>query len=204
MRSIGLEQLVAVGRVAHRARRHGDPQLGPERVGPRGVAVERAEHARDRVGLERAAGVDTRAEARDLEQALDLGDGSGLDVGHEQSGGVGAEIDHGDTRHVRGRASARRRSTSDRSFTARSRSSCARTTSAAPVVTASSSRTSRRDAPIAARAAIDTRRRAPRGRRWRSRRTAREEHTALAFARGLSYRATHRRGVEQSGSSSGS
>ena len=77
------------------------------------VVGQRVAHTRDRNGEEAAARVDSFAEPGDARAPHDLGHAAVLDVGDEQAGGVRAEVDRGDARHLRGtrprtrRASAR-------------------------------------------------------------------------------------------------
>ena len=77
-------------------------------------------------GEEAAARVDTLAEPGDARSAHELLDAAVFDVGDEQAGGVRAEVDRADARHLLGTAPRRRsRAALASAAAARSRASCA-------------------------------------------------------------------------------
>ena len=91
------EERLAVVRVADGARPDGEDALGAERLGLAPIVDEHVADAGDRGGEEDAAPVDRLAEPRDHPPAHDLVQQAVLDVGDEQAGGVGAEVDGGDS-----------------------------------------------------------------------------------------------------------
>jgi hypothetical protein len=95
------ERLAVLG-VAYRARRNGEYALGAQLVGFAPEVGERVADARDRDGEEAPARIDSFAEPGDPCPPRDLGHVAVRDVGDEEAGGVGAEVDRGDPRHLRG------------------------------------------------------------------------------------------------------
>src|SRR5207237_3352814 len=85
-----------VPRVADGARRDGESPLGAELLGGASEVGEHVAHARDREGEELAALVDALAEPRDPRLAVELLHEPVCDVGDEEPGRVGAEVDGGD------------------------------------------------------------------------------------------------------------
>ncbi len=91
-----------VGRVAHGGGEHREVGLAAVAVDQRAVVGEHSAGPLDSLGGEPPVRVHARAEAGDAREAHKLGHGPlGCDVGDEQAGGVGADVDHGDA-HGRG------------------------------------------------------------------------------------------------------
>ncbi len=96
------EEGLAVVGLTDGARADGEHALGAEPFGNAPVAGEDVPDTGHRHGEEAPPLVDALAEARQLEASRDLLDASAVDVGDEQPGRVGAEIDGRDAGHLRG------------------------------------------------------------------------------------------------------
>jgi hypothetical protein len=86
------KRLTVLG-VPDRARADGECALCAELLDQPPVVRKAVAHARNREGEQAPALVDAVAELREAQVARNLGDATVLDVGHEQPGGVGPEID---------------------------------------------------------------------------------------------------------------
>src|SRR2546421_332253 len=75
------------------------PALGAELVHSRPVIGDGTQHTRDRGLAQPAGGVHALPEARDLRVPVKLAHAALLDIGHEEAGGVGADVHDGDPRH---------------------------------------------------------------------------------------------------------
>src|SRR6185369_3111003 len=88
-----------VGGVAHRAREDGDGPVHAALVDGAAVVAQDGDDALDRLGRERAGGVDALAEAGDDGAAVALDDRAvGGDVSDQQAGRVRAQVDDRDPR----------------------------------------------------------------------------------------------------------
>ena len=94
----------AVGGVAHGRGEHGEVGLAVVGVDRGAVVGERVQHASDGLLREGATGVDAVAQTGDLGAPEEFLDGAGrrIDVGDEQAGGVGSDVDDGDAHGGRG------------------------------------------------------------------------------------------------------
>ena len=98
-----LGEVRPVGGVANRGGEHGEVGLAGVLVDHLAILLQGGAGAVDGGRRERAGGVDAVAEPRDGGSPHQFLDGArGIDVGDQEAGGVGADVDHRDARHARG------------------------------------------------------------------------------------------------------